>query len=49
MFIIQCLLLCMLESLNQEISFLDQKTKNDPLEEYLKTMFKEMEVIWANE
>mgnify|MGYP003345606726 CR=1 FL=1 len=29
--------------------FTDQKTKNDPLEEYLKTMFKEIEVVWADE
>ena len=34
---------------NRYYGFADQKTKNDPLEEYLKTMFKEMEVIWANE
>ena len=33
---------------NRYYGFTDQKTKNDPLEEYLKTMFK-IEVVWADE
>ena len=34
---------------NRYYGFTDQKTKNDPLEEYLKTMFKEIEVVWVDE